>query len=84
MNVVENDAASVGVDRFFTIPGRDPFEEVEWELRDAFIPGKDKPVFDQKSVEFPKFGRRPRPTSSRKNISEAGWAPRSARPASSR
>ena len=55
MNVVENDAASVGVDRFFTIPGRDPFEEVEWELRDAFIPGKDKPVFDQKSVEFPKF-----------------------------
>src|SRR4051812_48427072 len=55
VNVVENDAASVGVDRFFTIPGRDPFEEVEWELRDAFIPGKDKPVFDQKSVEFPKF-----------------------------
>ena len=55
MNVVENDAASVGVDRFFTIPGRDPFEEVEWEIRDAFIPGKDKPVFDQKNVEFPKF-----------------------------
>jgi ribonucleoside-diphosphate reductase alpha chain len=55
VNVVENDAASVGVDRFFTIPGRDPFEEVEWELRDAFIPGKDKPVFDQRSVEFPKF-----------------------------
>ena len=55
VNTVVDDAASVGVDRFFTIPGRDPFEEVEWELRDAFIPGKDKPVFDQKSVEFPKF-----------------------------
>jgi ribonucleoside-diphosphate reductase alpha chain len=54
-NVVVKDDASVGVDRFFTIPGRDPFEEVEWELRDAFIPGKDKPVFDQKNVEFPKF-----------------------------
>ena len=32
-----------GVRRYFTIPGRDPFEEIEWEMRDAFIPGKDKP-----------------------------------------
>jgi ribonucleoside-diphosphate reductase alpha chain len=55
VNAVVDGAASVGVERFFTIPGRDAFEEVEWELRDAFIPGKDKPVFDQKGVEFPKF-----------------------------
>src|SRR5438874_1638916 len=55
VNTVIEDGASVGVERYFTIPGRDPFEEVEWELRDAFIPGKDKPVFDQKNVEFPKF-----------------------------
>src|SRR5438093_1503561 len=55
VNAVVDGAATVGVDRYFTIPGRDPFEEVEWELRDAFIPGKDKAVFDQKSVEFPKF-----------------------------
>ena len=41
--------------RYFTIPGRDPFDEIEWEVRDAFIPGKDKPVFEQKGVEFPKF-----------------------------
>ena len=41
--------------RYFTIPGRDPFEEVEWELRHAFIPGKDGPAFEQKDVEFPKF-----------------------------
>jgi ribonucleoside-diphosphate reductase alpha chain len=52
--VVQSDAA-VGVERYFTIPGRDPFEEVEWEVRDAFIPGKDKPAFEQKDVEFPKF-----------------------------
>ena len=51
----ERRRADVGVERFFTIPGRDPFEEVEWELRDAVIPGKDKAVFDQKAVEFPKF-----------------------------
>jgi ribonucleoside-diphosphate reductase alpha chain len=55
VNTVVEDGASVGVDRYFTIPGRDPFEEVEWEIRDAFIPGKDKPAFDQKQVEFPKF-----------------------------
>src|SRR5438309_1253882 len=54
-NVVVDEAKTLGVRRYFTIPGRDPFEEVEWELRDAFIPGKDKPAFDQKSVEFPKF-----------------------------
>src|SRR6266568_3065232 len=54
-NLVVDDAASVGVRRLFTIPGRDPFEEIEWETRDAFIPGKDKPAFEQKGVEFPKF-----------------------------
>ncbi len=54
-NTVAQESASVAVKRFFTIPGRDPFEEVEWELRDALIPGKEKPVFEQKGVEFPKF-----------------------------
>jgi ribonucleoside-diphosphate reductase alpha chain len=52
--VVEADA-SVAPRRFFTIPGRDPFEEIEWELRHAHIPGKDGPAFEQKDVEFPKF-----------------------------
>jgi ribonucleoside-diphosphate reductase alpha chain len=55
VNTVADERATAGVKRYFTIPGRDPFEELEWELRDAFIPGKDKPVFDQKGVEFPKF-----------------------------
>jgi ribonucleoside-diphosphate reductase alpha chain len=54
-NVVVDDAKTLGIRRFFTIPARDPFDEIEWELRDAFIPGKDKPAFDQKNVEFPKF-----------------------------
>jgi ribonucleoside-diphosphate reductase alpha chain len=52
---VADQDAKLGVRRLFTIPGRDPFAEIEWELRDAFIPGKDKPAFDQKDVEFPKF-----------------------------
>src|SRR5215467_5680946 len=55
LNTVVDAAAQLGVRRYFTIPGRDPFDEVEWETRDAFIPGKDKPAFEQKGVEFPKF-----------------------------
>src|SRR5438067_454721 len=55
VNTVADDKASTAVKRYFTIPGRDPFEELEWELRDAFIAGKDKPTFEQKDVEFPKF-----------------------------
>src|SRR6266545_2817408 len=54
-NTVVDETASLAVKRYFTIPGRDPFDEIEWETRDAFIPGKDKPVFEQKDVEFPKF-----------------------------
>src|SRR5579884_2968827 len=55
VNAVADEAATLGVRRFFTIPGRDPFDEIEWEERTAFIPGKDKPVFEQEGVEFPKF-----------------------------
>jgi ribonucleoside-diphosphate reductase alpha chain len=55
LNTVTAPDRRLGVRRYFTIPGRDPFDEIEWETRDAFIPGKDKPVFEQKGVEFPKF-----------------------------
>ncbi len=55
VNAVVKEDASLAVRRYFTIPGRDPFDEIEWETRDAFIPGKEKPAFDQKNVEFPKF-----------------------------
>jgi ribonucleoside-diphosphate reductase alpha chain len=54
-NAVADAARSAGVGRRFTIPGREPFDEIEWETREAFIPGKDGPVFEQKGVEFPKF-----------------------------
>ena len=54
-NTVVDEESTLGVKRHFTIAGRDPFEEIEWEIRDAFIPGKDKPAFEQKDVEFPKF-----------------------------
>jgi len=50
-----DEAARLGVRRYFTIPGRDPFDEIEWEQRDAVIPGRDGPTFEQRGVEFPKF-----------------------------
>jgi len=41
------------VERRFTTPGVDPFDEVEWELRDAVIGDPDDPAFEQREVEFP-------------------------------
>jgi ribonucleoside-diphosphate reductase alpha chain len=55
VNSVVDEGARLGVRRFFTIPGRDPFDEIEWEIRDATIPGRNGPTFEQRNVEFPKF-----------------------------
>ncbi|MDX6451083.1 MAG: ribonucleoside-diphosphate reductase alpha chain [Gaiellaceae bacterium] len=55
VNSVVDEDATLAVRRLFTIEGRDPYDEVEWEIRDAHIPGKNGPAFEQKSVEFPKF-----------------------------
>src|SRR5438477_9414745 len=42
------------VARRFTSEGVHPFDEVEWELRDAVIGDPGKPAFEQRDVEFPK------------------------------
>jgi len=55
VNSVVDEDATLAVRRLFTIEGRDPYDEVEWEIRDAHIPGKNGPAFEQKNVEFPKF-----------------------------
>ena len=42
--------------RYFTLPGVDPFDEVEWEIRSAVIGNeKGKVVFEQRDVEIPSF-----------------------------
>ena len=46
---------SIGITRRNTRPGVDPYDEIEWEVRDALIPGKDGPAFEQREVEFPVF-----------------------------
>jgi ribonucleoside-diphosphate reductase alpha chain len=53
-----NQAAPKGLThtRFFTVAGRDPFDEVEWDLRAAIIANeKGEVVFEQQDVEIPKF-----------------------------
>jgi ribonucleoside-diphosphate reductase alpha chain len=42
------------VERRHTAPGVHPFDEIEWELRDAVIGDPENPVFEQRGVEFPK------------------------------
>src|SRR5437870_1522976 len=44
----------LAIERRFTSPGRHPFDEVEWEIRDALIGDPANPAFEQRGVEFPK------------------------------
>jgi ribonucleoside-diphosphate reductase alpha chain len=44
---------ALSVSRRFTTPGVHPFDQVEWELRDAVIGNPEKPAFVQRGVEFP-------------------------------
>ena len=44
----------LSVRRFFTTPGEHPFDQVDWELRDARIGHGDKVSFEQRDVEFPR------------------------------
>ena len=45
----------IAVPRFYTSPGRHPYDEIEWEVRDASITNeKGKVIFEQKGVEIPK------------------------------
>src|SRR5215208_266484 len=43
------------IERRFTSPGVHPYDELEWETRDAIIGDPDKPAFEQRGVEFPKI-----------------------------
>ncbi|HLG58081.1 MAG TPA: vitamin B12-dependent ribonucleotide reductase [Vicinamibacterales bacterium] len=54
----QKNADSPGLEfpRYFTLPGVDPFDEVEWEIRAAVIGNeKGKVVFEQRDVEIPRL-----------------------------
>jgi ribonucleoside-diphosphate reductase alpha chain len=42
------------IERRFTTAGVHPYDELEWEKRDAIIGDPAKPAFEQRGVEFPK------------------------------
>jgi ribonucleoside-diphosphate reductase alpha chain len=46
---------SLGVERLFTQPGKKAYDQLKWVTRDSVIvnPMSNKPVFEQKGVEFP-------------------------------
>ena len=47
-------AQGLSIERYFTSDGKHPFDQVEWELRDARIGHGGKVSFEQTDVEFPK------------------------------
>ncbi len=42
------------IERRFTSAGTHPYDELEWETRDAIIGDPEQPAFEQRGVEFPK------------------------------
>ncbi|HZA59830.1 MAG TPA: vitamin B12-dependent ribonucleotide reductase [Solirubrobacterales bacterium] len=44
----------LSIERRFTSPGVHPYDELEWETRDAVIGDPENPAFEQRGVEFPK------------------------------
>jgi ribonucleotide reductase alpha subunit len=52
----EVDVGGLTFARYFTSEGRHPFDEIEWEVRDAVIPNYKEGgnAFEQRDVEFPK------------------------------
>jgi ribonucleoside-diphosphate reductase alpha chain len=53
--IIKDQRPGLAIERFFTRQGIDPFDTIDWELRDAVISGADgKVFFEQRGVEFPK------------------------------
>ncbi len=52
---ITRSARGLEFSRYFTTAGADPFDEVEWDLRDAVIANeRGEAVFEQRGVEIPK------------------------------
>ncbi len=53
-SALKNGLEGLVIERRFSSPGTHPFDEVEWEIRDAVIGDPAAPAFEQRGVEFPK------------------------------
>ncbi|HET9199277.1 MAG TPA: vitamin B12-dependent ribonucleotide reductase [Solirubrobacterales bacterium] len=49
----KNGLRGLSIERRFSTPGVHPFDQVEWEIRDAVIGNPESPAFEQRGVEFP-------------------------------
>jgi ribonucleoside-diphosphate reductase alpha chain len=49
-----NGLQGLSIERRFSTPGVHPFDQIEWEIRDAVIGNPESPAFEQRGVEFPK------------------------------
>ncbi len=50
----KNGLKGLAIERRFSSPGTHPFDQIEWEIRDAVIGDPAAPAFEQRGVEFPK------------------------------
>jgi ribonucleoside-diphosphate reductase alpha chain len=50
----KNGLRGLSIERRFSTPGVHPFDQIEWEIRDAVIGNPENPAFEQRGVEFPK------------------------------
>ncbi|MGN6256913.1 MAG: vitamin B12-dependent ribonucleotide reductase [Solirubrobacterales bacterium] len=50
----KNGLQGLSIERRFSVPGVHPFDQIEWEIRDAVIGNPESPAFEQRGVEFPK------------------------------
>jgi ribonucleoside-diphosphate reductase alpha chain len=50
----KNGLQGLSIERRFSTAGVHPFDQVEWEIRDAVIGNPESPAFEQRGVEFPK------------------------------
>lgn len=50
----KNGLKGLSIERRFSTAGVHPFDEIEWEIRNAVIGNPESPAFEQRGVEFPK------------------------------
>jgi ribonucleoside-diphosphate reductase alpha chain len=53
-STLKNGLKGLAIERRFSSPGTHPFDEIDWEIRDAVIGDPAAPAFEQRGVEFPK------------------------------
>src|SRR5215203_5754959 len=54
LSTPRNGLQGLSIERRFSTAGVHPFDQIEWEIRDAVIGNPESPAFEQRGVEFPK------------------------------